>query len=98
MKSFHFLLRLLFVSLPVLAHAAESAPASAVQRPRIVGISHAAFYVTDMAKARAFYEGFLGYASPFSIPRKNGGELVWIKINDHQSVELFPAAEVSPNA
>lgn len=68
------------------------------QRPRITGISHAAFYVTDMARARAFYEGFLGYASPFSIPRKNGGELVWIKINDRQTVELFPGSEVSPEA
>ena len=67
-------------------------------RPRITGISHAAFYVTDMAKARAFYEGFLGFASPFSLPRKNGGELVWIKINDRQTVELFPASEISPEA
>src|SRR4051812_39947494 len=32
---------------------AQEAP----KRPRILGISHAAFYVTDMAKARAFYEG-----------------------------------------
>ena len=67
-------------------------------RPRILGISHAAFYVTDMAQARAFYEGFLGYESPFSIPRKDGGELVWIKINDRQTVELFPGSEVSPEA
>jgi catechol 2,3-dioxygenase-like lactoylglutathione lyase family enzyme len=67
-------------------------------RPRITGISHAAFYVTDMAKARAFYEGFLGYASPFSIPRKDGGDLVWIKLNDRQTVELFPGSEVSPEA
>lgn len=66
-------------------------------RPRITGISHAAFYVSDMAKARAFYEGFLGYQSPFSIPRKDAKEqLVWIKINDRQSVELFPGSEVSP--
>lgn len=67
------------------------------QRPRITGISHAAFYVSDMAKARAFYEGFLGFESPYSIPRKNPKEqLVWIKINDRQSVELFPGSEVSP--
>lgn len=64
-------------------------------RPRITGISHAAFFVSDMAKARAFYEGFLGFQSPFSIPRKNPGEeLIWIKINDRQSVELFPGSEV----
>lgn len=69
------------------------------QRPRIVGISHAAFYVSDMAKARAFYEGFLGFQSPYSIPRKNPNEqLVWIKINDRQSVELFPGSEVAPDA
>jgi catechol 2,3-dioxygenase-like lactoylglutathione lyase family enzyme len=69
--------------------------APAVKRPHILGISHAAFYVSDMAKARAFYKDFLGFGEPFSIPRKEGGELVWIKINDHQSIELFPASELS---
>ncbi len=84
----------LAVIFPVAAHAAAAPP-----RPRITGISHAAFYVSDMAKARAFYEGFLGYASPFSIPRKDPKEqLVWIKINDRQSVELFPGSEVTPDA
>ena len=62
-------------------------------RPRITGISHAAFYVNDMARARAFYEGFLGYASPFSIPMPPNGDLVWIKINDRQTIELFPVAK-----
>ena len=48
-------------------------------RPHITGIAHAAFYVTDMVKARAFYEGYLGFQSPFSIPRKTAGEsLVWL--------------------
>lgn len=98
MKPPHFFLCLLFISLPLFAQAVETAPSSEPKRPQIVGISHAAFYVNDLAKARAFYEGFLGYASPFSIPRKSGGDLVWIKINDHQSVELFPGSEVSPNA
>lgn len=86
---------LLALSLLLTPLIAENAP----RRPRITGISHAAFYVTDMAKARAFYEGFLGYQSPFSIPRKDPKEqLVWIKINDRQSVELFPGSEVSPEA
>ena len=68
-------------------------------RPRITGISHAAFFVSDMTKAREFYEGFLGFQSPYSIPRKNPAEhLVWIKINDRQSVELFPGSEVAPGA
>jgi len=79
-----------FLAAPLLA-------AEAPRRPRITGIAHAAFYVSDMAKARAFYEGFLGYQSPFSIPRKDPKEqLVWIKINDRQTVELFPGSEVSP--
>src|SRR5947209_6713951 len=96
MKQFLFVLCLFGATvLPnsvVNAEDAKSAPA----RPQILGISHAAFYVSDMAKARAFYEGFFGYASPFSIPRKNGGDLVWIKINDHQTIELFPGSEVKP--
>src|SRR5437764_1869354 len=73
--------------------------ADAPKRPHILGISHAAFYVSDMKKAREFYEGFLGFQSPFSIPRKTPGEeLVWIKINDRQTVELFPGSEVAPDA
>ncbi len=76
--------------------AAQADPAPV--RPKIIGISHAAFYVTDLAKARAFYDGFLGYQEPFSIPRKNGGTLTWIKINDHQTIELFPGSEVGPHS
>lgn len=78
----------LSTSVPLLAQNATLPP-----RPRITGISHAAFYVSDMRKARAFYERFLGFASPFSIPMPPGGELVWIKINDRQTVELFPETE-----
>ena len=92
--SLHFLLAAALASLL----PAADGPAPLPSRPRITGISHAAFYVSDMAKARAFYEGFLGFASPYSIPRPKGGELVWIKINDRQSVELFPGGEVAPDA
>jgi lactoylglutathione lyase len=77
------------------ALAADASP----RRPRILGVAHAGFYVTDMAKARAFYEQFLGFASPFSLPRPNSdAQLIWIKINDRQSVELFPGSEVSPQS
>ena len=94
----HRLLALASVALTAAALAQEPKPA-APMRPRITGISHAAFYVTDMNRAREFYEGFLGFQSPFSIPRKNPTEhLVWIKINDRQSVELFPGSEVAPDA
>jgi lactoylglutathione lyase len=80
------------------AQPGSAAATADPKRPKITGISHAAFYVTDMKKAREFYEGFLGYESPFSIPRKNPAEqLVWIKINDRQTVELFPGSEVAPD-
>lgn len=89
----------LFLAAVITPALAQSASDSAPVRPRITGISHAAFFVSDMAKARAFYEDFLGFQSPFSIPRKNPNEhLVWIKINDRQSVELFPGSEVAPDA
>ncbi len=89
----HFLLLLCFLASLAIAPGAE-----APRRPRITGVAHAAFYVSDMAKARAFYEGVLGYAAAYSLPRKNGGELVAIKINDRQAIELFPGAEVTPDA
>ena len=62
-----------------------------VQRPHITGLSHIALYVHDMEKSRAFYKDFLGYAEPYSLTNYNGSlRLTWIKINDRQSVELFP--------
>jgi len=102
MKHLHRLApRSLFAALLVslgcsLAAGQEAAPP--FQRPRILGVSHVAFYVSDMAKTRAFYEGFLGFDVPFTLPRKGSGELVWIKINDHQTIELFPGSEVSSDA
>ena len=64
------------------------------KRPLIVGISHMALYVHDMEKTRAFYKNFLGFDEPYSLTNKDGTlHLTWIKINDHQSIELFPEQE-----
>ena len=41
--------------------ASVSALAAAADRPPIVGVSHIAFQVSDVARARAFYGGLLGY-------------------------------------
>ena len=71
-------------------------PAEEVRRPRVLGLAHAAFYVEDMKEAVAFYTQFFGYESPYSMPLPSGGELVWIKINDRQSVELFPGTASTP--
>jgi lactoylglutathione lyase len=81
--------RLLFLVAVVMAPAAR---AGEIQRPRVLGIAHVAFYVDDMEKAVAFYH-YLGYEVPYVLPRPGGGNLVWIKINERQSVELFPGSE-----
>jgi lactoylglutathione lyase len=61
-----------------------------VERPRVLGIAHAAVYVSDLAKARAFYEGLLGFGEPFTLPKPDGGvSIAFVKINDHQYLELF---------
>lgn len=66
------------------------------QRPHITGLSHIALYVHDLEKSRAFYKDFLGCGEPYSLPDTNGGvHLTFIKINDRQSIELFPGSETN---
>jgi lactoylglutathione lyase len=61
-----------------------------VRRPRILGLSHIALFVSDLQKSRAFYEDFLGYEEPYVLKREDGSErIVFIKINDNQYIELF---------
>jgi lactoylglutathione lyase len=57
--------------------------------PRIVGMAHMAYYVTDLGRARTYYEGFLGFQEAFSLKNPDGSDhIVFIKINDHQYIEL----------
>lgn len=79
----------LFLALPLLA--ADEPP-----RPHIVGLSHMALYVHDIGKSRAFYKTFLGFDEPFSLTNQDGTlRLTWIKINDHQTLELFPERQTN---
>ena len=76
----------LLLALPLLVQADPA-------RPHITGISHIALYVHDLDKSRAFYKDFLGFAEPYSLTNQDGSvRLTWIKINDRQSIELFPTA------
>jgi catechol 2,3-dioxygenase-like lactoylglutathione lyase family enzyme len=60
-------------------------------RPHIGGLSHIAIFVHDIDRSRAFYKDYLGFAEPFSLNNPDGTlKLTWIKINDHQTIELFP--------
>ncbi|PYY03662.1 MAG: bleomycin resistance protein [Acidobacteria bacterium] len=66
------------------------------QRPRILGVAHVALYTSDLAKARIFYEDFLGFQEPFTLKRDDGSiRIAFFKVNDEQYVELFtdPAKE-----
>jgi catechol 2,3-dioxygenase-like lactoylglutathione lyase family enzyme len=61
-----------------------------VARPRILSVAHVAFFVSDLAKARVFYESLLGYEEPFTLPKADGSvEIAFVKINDRQWIELF---------
>jgi catechol 2,3-dioxygenase-like lactoylglutathione lyase family enzyme len=61
-----------------------------VPRPRVLGIAHVAFRVSDMARTSAFYENLLGYQEPFSLKDSNGKATIsFVKVNDEQYVELF---------
>jgi len=61
-----------------------------VTRPHVLGVAHMALFVSDLAKARAFYEDFLGYAEPYSLKRDDGTDrIAFVKINEDQYLELF---------
>src|SRR5258708_17803214 len=74
-----------FLSLVAFSLSAEP------KRSRIDGVAHIAFYVSDLAKARAFWIDFLGYQECFNLKRKgeDAVRIAFIKINDNQYIELF---------
>jgi catechol 2,3-dioxygenase-like lactoylglutathione lyase family enzyme len=62
----------------------------APKRPHILGVAHMALFVSDLQKAREFYEDFLGYQEPYTLKRDdNSDRIAFIKINEDQYVELF---------
>jgi lactoylglutathione lyase len=60
------------------------------ERPKVLGVAHYSLFVSDLAKARAFYQDFLGYEEAFTLPKPDGTvQMAFLKINDHQYVELL---------
>lgn len=83
-------MKLLAISLLVANCFSGPIVSDEVKRPRILGLAHMALFVSDLQKARAFYEDFLGYEEPYVLKREDGSErIVFIKINDNQYIELF---------
>lgn len=66
-----------------------------IERPKVLGVAHMAVYVKDLAKTRQFYEKFLGFGEPFTLPGKDPKEprIVFIKVNDNQYFEIFNEAD-----
>jgi catechol 2,3-dioxygenase-like lactoylglutathione lyase family enzyme len=78
-------MRYFFGFLVCLSLSAQAPPA----RPKVFGVAHYSIFVSDLAKARAFYEGFLGYEEAFTLPKADGSvQIAFVKINDHQYLEL----------
>jgi lactoylglutathione lyase len=60
------------------------------KQPTVLGVAHIAYYVTDLSKARAYYEDFLGFKEAFSLKNADGSDhIAFVKINNHQFIELI---------
>jgi len=69
-----------------------------VKRPRIMGISHVGYFVSDLPKAIAFWHDFLGYDEAYTLPKQDSQEtrIAFIKLNDRQHIELFNEPPTTP--
>ena len=66
----------------------QEAPAAAPEVP-IIGLAGIGFRVSDLTKARGYYQGVLGFAEAFSTKDQSGRVAsVYFKINDDQYVEV----------
>jgi predicted enzyme related to lactoylglutathione lyase len=60
-------------------------------RPTIVGVAHIGLRTDNLAAARKFYSGVLGFQEPFTVDDPPGKLLLtYFKVNDHQYIEVFP--------
>jgi len=56
--------------------------------PRLLGLSHVAFRVSDMERSRAFYDGFLGYTAVSPMAATSGPQRLLLLVGDRQYLEL----------
>jgi len=71
--------------------AAGQVFAQTVERPKVLGVAHMAIYVKDLARTRQFYEEFLGFGEPFTLPKTDGSgvRIAFVKVNEEQYIEIF---------
>ncbi len=63
--------------------------------PDLAGLAHVALRVHDLAASVAFYEK-LGFVNAFSLSHDSAVYEAFIKINDRQFLELYPATAKDP--
>lgn len=87
----NILISLTLFAVVCFAAAGAGAQDSTPQRPRITGISHVGFFVSDLPAALSFWHNFLGFDESYDLKKPNSDQIriAFIKINDHQHIELF---------
>lgn len=71
--------------------AAQDRPAASAADLPILGLAGIAFRVSDLDKARGYYQGVLGFPEAFSTRDSTGRVAsVYFKINDDQYIEVVP--------
>jgi catechol 2,3-dioxygenase-like lactoylglutathione lyase family enzyme len=88
-------MRTLCIALLTLLTAVSYAQSDGPPPPAFNGIAHVAIRVKDLAASIAFYEK-LGFEQAFDLRRDNVPYESFIKINDTQFLELYPATEKDP--
>jgi catechol 2,3-dioxygenase-like lactoylglutathione lyase family enzyme len=80
----------------VQAQGSAAAPAQATTPQPAVplsGIAQVTFKTSDMAKARAYYQGVLGLAEAFTVKDPAGVTSAYFKVNDDQFIEITPTLQ-----
>jgi len=90
---------LLTTALAITMNLAPTALAQAApERPKITGISHVGYFVSNLANTVAFWHDFLGYDVAYNLNKPNSDDIriAFVKINDHQHIELFNESPTKP--
>jgi catechol 2,3-dioxygenase-like lactoylglutathione lyase family enzyme len=85
-------------SLLLLLALATQAISQTPTRPRITGISHVAYFVSDMPRSLAFWHDLLGFDLSYNrtAPNSTDTTVAFLKLNDHQYVELLAGPQPDP--
>lgn len=71
---------------------------TAAERPKITGISHAGYFVSDLPKALGFWHDLLGFDEYTTLnrPGTDAVRIAFVKMNDRQHIELFTDVPPQP--